>query len=217
MNKEKQQSDFWDDYSEDFDAIYSHEKSKFNNLLDKVFRQDMYERFQFTIEESQPISDRTILDVGCGPGYYSLAYARQGAKKVIGIDYSEKMIRLANERMKKENLGGNCQFLVEDIKDYNPDLKFDISVAIGLFDYIKDPLPYLIKMRELTNEKIILTFPRLYTWRVPIRKIRLMIKKLDVYFYSKGRLKILLESAGLKKYKIVDIGKLHCVVVFIDK
>lgn len=216
MNKGDQQIDFWDNYSKDFDNIYSHEKSEFYVLIDKIFRRDMYERFQFTIERSHPISDKSILDVGCGPGYYSLAFARQGAKRVIGIDYSEKMIQLANEHLERENLESNCQFLIKDILDYNPDLKFDIAIAIGFFDYVKDPLPIIKKIRRVTNEKMIFSFPRLFTWRAPIRKMRLMMKKLDVYFYSKRKLKLILESAGLKKYKIEKVGKLYCVVVFLN-
>lgn len=217
MNKGDQESGFWDNYSHDFDSIYTHEKSKLSNLMDKLFRHDMYERFQFTLDQSKPISDRSILDVGCGPGYYSLAYAKQGAKKVVGIDYSEKMIQLANERLKKESLKSNCQFLVNDIMDFNSDFRFDISIAIGLFDYTKDPLPILNKMNELTQEKMILSFPRLYTWRAPIRKVRLMMKKLGVYFYSKRKLENLFESAGFNKYKIVKVGKLHCAVVFLNR
>jgi 2-polyprenyl-3-methyl-5-hydroxy-6-metoxy-1,4-benzoquinol methylase len=213
MKKVDDQSDFWDRYSKDFDAIYTHDKSRFQNMLDRVFRKDMYERFQFTMQESQPILDKSILDVGCGSGIYSLAYARQGAKKVVGIDYSKKMIQLANARLESENLEENCEFQVSDIMNYNNESKFDISIAIGLFDYTEDPNPILNKMRKMTNEKMILSFPRLYTWRAPVRKIRLMMKKLDVYFYSKKKLESIFNSLGLTHYKIEKVGKLNCVVL----
>lgn len=175
----------------------------------------MYERFQFTIEQSQPISGKSFLDVGCGPGHYSLALARKDAGSVTGIDYSEKMIQLAKERLAREGLKGKCRFLVKDIADYDSESKFDISIAMGLFDYTKDPLPILKKMHGLTTDKMILSFPRLYTWRAPVRKIRLKIKNLGVYFYSKKQLKSIFESAGFKRYELVKIGKLHCVVIFL--
>jgi 2-polyprenyl-3-methyl-5-hydroxy-6-metoxy-1,4-benzoquinol methylase len=217
MKKIDDQSDFWDRYSKDFDAIYTHEKSGFQNLLDRIFRKDMYERFEFTMQQSQPILDKSILDVGCGSGIYSLEYARQGARKVIGIDYSEKMIQLAKSRLISEKLGGICEFQVSDIMNYNNELKFDISIAIGLFDYIKDPNPILNKMRKMTKEKIILSFPRIYTWRAPVRKTRLMMKKLDVYFYSKKKLESIFNSMGLTHYKIEKVGKLQCVVLDLSK
>jgi len=206
---------YWDEHIKEFDSIYTHQKSGFSNLLDSIFRRDMYQRFRFTIEQSQPITGRSFLDVGCGPGHYSLALAKKGAGSVTGIDYSEKMIQLANERLAQEDLKSKCRFLVKDIVDYDSDSKFDISIAMGLFDYTKDPLPILKKMRGLTIEKLILSFPRLYTWRAPIRKIRLRIKNLDVYFYSKKRLKSIFDSGGFKRYEMIKIGKLHCVVVFL--
>lgn len=217
MKKVIDQSDFWDNYSRDFDAIYTHDKSEFQNLLNRIFRKDMYERFQFTMQQSQPILDKSILDVGCGSGYYSLAFARQGAKKIVGIDYSKNMIKLAKARLKSEKLEGNCEFQISDIMNYHNESKFDISIAIGLFDYIDNPNPILNKMREITKEKIILSFPRIYTWRAPVRKIRLMMKKLDVYFYSKKKLELLFNSLGLTHFKFEQVGKLHCVVLDLTK
>lgn len=215
MSKKDTQRLYWEEHTDEFDAIYTHEKSGFSNLLDRIFRKDMYQRFQFTLEQSEPISGRTFLDVGCGPGHYSLALAKKGAGSVTGIDYSEQMIKLANERLAQEKLEGNYRFLVGDISEYDSQSKFDVSIATGLFDYVRDPLPILKRMHELTTDRMILSFPRLYTWRAPVRKFRLSIRNLEVYFYSKKRLKSIFESAGFKNYHMVKIGKLHCVVVFL--
>ncbi len=40
---------------------------------------------------------KIVLDIGCGGGIYSLAWAQMGVKQVIGIDFSEKMIKTALE------------------------------------------------------------------------------------------------------------------------
>ena len=45
----------------------------------------------------------TVLDVGCGTGFTSLALARAGAK-VTGVDISRPMLALARERASKEGL-----------------------------------------------------------------------------------------------------------------
>ena len=41
------------------------------------------------------LKDLSILDVACGSGSYSRLFCEQGAKHVVGVDYSEKMIETA--------------------------------------------------------------------------------------------------------------------------
>lgn len=40
--------------------------------------------------------DKTVLDLGCGDGFFTHAIAKLGAKMVIGIDNSKEQIKLAN-------------------------------------------------------------------------------------------------------------------------
>ena len=215
MNNEIQaQRTFWNNEADAFQRIYTHRKSRFANTLDRVFRKDMYERFQFTIANCEPIRGHTFLDVGCGNALYSLELARKGAAKVVGIDISEVMIGLCKESSEKENLTDRCTFIQTDLLDYNPESKFDVSFGIGLFDYISDPLPVLKKMREVSTDKAIMAFPRLWTWRAPVRKVRLARKGCDVYFYSKARIENLLRSAGFSRQEIVKVGKLYCVIAY---
>lgn len=216
-NKISIQKNFWDKEANTFDAIYSHKKSKLGNFLDSIFRWDMYARFDYTMENSQPIQNRTFLDVGCGTGYYSLELARRDARKVIGIDISEIMVKICQQRAAnaaKEQLGDRCFFIQTDLIEYQPDSKFDVCIGIGLFDYIKEPLPVLMKMRECVQDKVIMSFPRFWTWRAPVRKIRLGLKQCDVYFYTKARIDSLLKKAGFKRYNIQKIGQLYCVSAF---
>src|SRR5678809_1402411 len=165
MNEEiVAQRNYWNNEADAFSRIYSHRKSRLSNMLDNVFRKDMYERYVFTIKHCEPIKDRTFLDVGCGNGLYSLELARKGARRVLGIDIAEVMVGLCKEASRKENLDGVCEFQQTD-----------------LFEYISDPLPVLKKMREMSTDKVILAFPRLWTWRAPVRKARLNARGCDVY------------------------------------
>ncbi|HEU0252383.1 MAG TPA: class I SAM-dependent methyltransferase [Pyrinomonadaceae bacterium] len=216
MNNEIQaQRSFWNSEADAFQRIYTHRKSRFANALDQIFRKDMYERYQFTIEHCEPIKDRTFLDVGCGNALYSLELARKGAAKVVGIDISEVMIGLCRQSCEDQNLTDRCTFLQTDLLDYKPETKFDVSFGIGLFDYISDPLPVLKGMREVSTDKAIMAFPRLWTWRAPVRKVRLTAKGCDVYFYSKARIEKLLRDAGFSRQEIVKVGKLYCVVAHV--
>jgi len=216
LNNEIQaQRAFWNSEADAFQKIYTHRKSRFAVALDQIFRQDMYERYTFTIEHCEPIKDRTFLDVGCGNGMYSQELARKGAAKVVGLDISEVMIDLCRKSTQEKNLSDTCTFIQTDLLDYKPDSTFDVSFGIGLFDYISDPLPVLKRMREVSTDKAILAFPRLWTWRAPIRKVRLARKGCDVYFYSKANIEQLLSAAGFSRQEIFRVGKLYCVVAHV--
>ena len=215
MNEEiVAQREYWNNEADAFQRIYTHRKSKLSNMLDSVFRKDMYDRYVFTIKHCEPIQNRTFLDVGCGNGLYSLELARKGAAKVVGIDIAEVMIGLCKDAAQKENLDDRCFFEQSDLLAYEGKTKFDVSFGIGLFDYISDPLPVLTKMRELSTDKAILAFPRYWTWRAPIRKMRLNARGCDVYFYTKSRIKELMEQAGFKRHEVHKVGKLHCVIAY---
>lgn len=216
MNEEiVAQREYWNNEADAFSRIYSHRKSKLSNVLDSVFRKDMYDRYVFTIKHCEPVQNRTFLDVGCGNGLYSLELARKGARKVVGIDIAEVMIGLCKDAAAKENLDDRCFFEQTDLLAYEGKTKFDVSFGIGLFDYISDPLPVLTKMRELSTDKAIMAFPRFWTWRAPIRKARLNARGCDVYFYTKSRIKELMDQAGFKRHEVHKVGKLHCVIGYV--
>lgn len=206
---------FWNNEADSFQRIYTHKKSAVSNALDKVFRKDMYERYAFTIENCEPVANRNFLDVGCGNGLYSLELARRGAAKVVGIDIAEVMIDLCKRSSVAQNLDDRCTFIQTDLLAYkNSDVNFDVSFGIGLFDYIRDPLPVLRRMRELSADKAIMSFPRLWTWRAPVRKVRLSIKGCDVVFYSAARINELMTEAGFSRHTLTKVGKLYCVVAY---
>ncbi len=78
-----------------------------------------------------------ILDVGCGTGNFSIKLAELGCK-VIGIDPSEKMIKLAKE--KAENAGLDIEFFKMDV--YNIDFEdefFDGVFSMAAFEFIDEP------------------------------------------------------------------------------
>jgi ubiquinone/menaquinone biosynthesis C-methylase UbiE len=213
MNSEiSSQSTYWNNEAQSFQAIYSHDKSGLSNLLDRLFRQDMYDRFIFTMQHCSPVSGRAFLDVGCGSGLYSIELARKGASSVVGIDIAENMLHLCRQSADKAEVQDRCTFLHSDLLQFHPNRSFDAGIGIGLFDYIRDPLPVLKKMKEICTDRVIVSFPRLWTWRAPVRKARLSLRGCPVYFYSREKVSSLMEEAGFKKMEIHKVGKLFCVI-----
>jgi ubiquinone/menaquinone biosynthesis C-methylase UbiE len=60
------------------------------------------------------VKGKTVLDVGCGFGYYSVLLVKSGAT-VTGIDISEKMIELAKNNAREASV--KCHFYVCDMQD----------------------------------------------------------------------------------------------------
>jgi len=210
----KKQREYWNKTAGNFEAIYSRKKSGLSVFLDKVFRKDMFERFEFTIKNCEPISGRTFLDIGCGTALYSVNLAKKGAHKVIGIDIAENMVEISKKEAEKNNVQQICVFLQSDLLEFKPECNIDVSFGIGLFDYIKNPAPIIKKMQEISKDKAIFAFPRFWTWRAPIRKVRLSLLGCGVYFYPKSKVEKLLKEAGFKRIKIDKIGNLFCAVAF---
>lgn len=212
MNDElPRQREYWNNEIALFDAIYSREKNVFGRWLDKTFRKDMYERYEYTLRHAEPIAGRDFLDVGCGTGLYALELVRRGCRTATGIDISEKMVDHCRCAASEAQLSGKTEFIRTDLLEYTPAQTFNTVIGIGLFDYIGDPLPVLAKMRSVITDSAILSFPRLWTWRAPVRKIRLALRGCPVYFFSKKKVAALLRDAGFTKFSIDKVGKLFCV------
>ncbi len=210
------QTEYWDSQVDDLDSIYSHGKSRLHNFIDSTFRWDMYKRYEYTLANAAPIPGRTFLDVGCGTGRYALALARMGAERVVGLDIAPKMVQTCRERARAGGVESKSLFIASDLLAYQPETTFDVCIGIGLFDYIADPLPVLKKMREVVSDRAIITLPRFWTWRAPVRKARLALKHCDVFFYTKGKMDRLIRQAGFKRYAFKQVGQLYCVTAFVE-
>jgi ubiquinone/menaquinone biosynthesis C-methylase UbiE len=195
----------------EFDSIYSGAKGPLRRWLDRLLRWDMYERFRRTVAEcSEP--GLAVLDVGCGTGRFSVAAAKAGAREVVGLDFAENMLEIARQLAEKEGVVEQCRFLDADFMDQKFDRQFDLTLAIGLFDYVADCAPFLRKMRRMTRKKVVATFPRKWTWRAPVRKVRLAVRRCPVYFFTRPQVQRLMEEAGFASFTVDRIGKIHFVV-----
>lgn len=213
LDKTQQVRDYFDKIAVDFDSIYSSEKGIFQTVLDAVFRKTMKQRFSLVFQKSGDVQGKRILDVGCGSGQYCMEFARRGAGEVVGIDLSENMLELAENYADQYSLESICQFVCADFLTYEFKKAFDIAVAIGLFDYIKEPVSTLSKLREVSGEYIMASFPMRWDVRTPIRKIRLTLKRCHVYFYTEKRIEELLNRSGFDKYEITKLDRDYFVLI----
>lgn len=79
---------------------------------------------------------KSVLDLGCGYGWHCLYASEQGAKKIIGVDISEKMLKVAREKAKEFS---NITYLNQAIEDLHfQEQPFDVVISSLAFHYIKD-------------------------------------------------------------------------------
>ena len=76
---------------------------------------------------------RTVLDLPCGDGTYSRAFARRGAGSVVGIDLSSAMVERARALEREQPFG--ISYRVGDAADLGAIGAFDLVVACYLFNY----------------------------------------------------------------------------------
>jgi len=179
---------FFHQYANDFDAIYGNQNGLVNTVINRLFRKSMRLRFEKSIAGCDPIAGKSVLDVGCGPGHYSITLAQRGAAKVIGIDFAEGMLQLATEHAKKVGVGETCKFMVADFYDYPPDELFDYVIVMGFMDYMPDPEKMVAKVLSLTRDKAFFSFPvagGILGWQRSLR----YKKRCDLFLYTEEQLR----------------------------
>ena len=208
MNEDKKVKNYFTRAAKDFDDIYDNRGGLITRIANAVFRKGMRERFDLAIDLCGT-GDRSVLDIGCGAGRFTIPLAERGMT-VTGIDYSPEMIRMAkqyvNARKTKDGKPLKVNHVCGDfMTGFNKKEKFDVTLAMGVVDYIKDPVPFLKKMKNVTGGRMIISFPSKYTPQMPIRKIWLVTKDCPVYFYTRSQIVELCAAAGITDYEIIPI------------
>lgn len=191
--------------AEQFDALYRQD-SPWRYFLNRLVRRALFERIRLTLEEMAGARDFSVLDVGCGSGRNSALFAAAGARRVVGVDFSERMIEMAREFCRTHGVAERCEFVRADFLEQEFAEKFDFVVALGVFDYVTDARAMLKKMAGLATGKVIGSFPAVSPVRAPLRKLRYAARHCPVYFYTKKELAAIGADAGLADYRLLPCG-----------
>ena len=102
------------------------------------------------------LSGKTVLDVGCNAGFYSLEAKRRGAARVLGIDSQRNLIRQAT--FVRELQGVDIDYRRMSVYDLDPHAigQFDVTLALGLLYHCKHLVLALEKLFIVTRELLIL-------------------------------------------------------------
>jgi len=203
---------YFDKVPKEWDALYSHE-NKLRYAVNKWLRKGLFERYRLTFEYCGDLTGNKVLDIGCGTGRFSIECAKRGAKLVVGIDFAPSMVGFSQRMAEQMGLSDKCKFIQGDFLTHEFDGTFDVVLALGFFDYIKNPAPLFKKIGQMSPRRFLASFPKFtYIWGIQ-RHIRYYwIKKCPIYHYTAEQVKSLCKDAGFTNFEILQSRRgLFCV------
>ena len=107
------------------------------------------------------LSNKSVLDIGCNAGFYSLELKQRGAARVLGIDTEEHYLKQA--RLVRDELGLDIEYKLCSAYEV-PSLaeQFDIVLFMGLFYHLRYPLYALDRVVQVVAPSGLLVFQTLF-------------------------------------------------------
>ena len=94
--------------------------------------------------DSLDLTDKIVIDYGCGSGILAIAALKLGAKRVIGIDIDPQAIQASRDNAMRNNVSEQLElYLAKDIPD---NLQADVVVANILAGPLKELEPNISKL-----------------------------------------------------------------------
>lgn len=160
MKKTQLIKNYWLNTPEGFFERYQY---SFLNKLSPV-TMFLHSRRQKVLKFAGDIYKKKVLDVGCGSGLFMAEFIKRGAY-VVGIDYSEKMLKEAKKLFSEFKFPKNKYSLMNADATNLPFKKreFDLVLATGLADYLtyNQNLLLIRRLSRIINKKgsLIIGFP----------------------------------------------------------
>jgi tRNA (mo5U34)-methyltransferase len=97
------------------------------------------------------------LDIGCHEGFYSLAMARRGVKRVTAVDAREENLKRARFVASAMGVSG-IEYRLGRVETLSADLgrKFDLTLFLGVLYHVEDPMRCLREVAAVTGELCVL-------------------------------------------------------------
>jgi SAM-dependent methyltransferase len=183
-----------------FDDLYEDER-----LLARLLRPGLFRRRQLAVDTVRSHAPARVLDVGCGSGRIGELVLEAGASDYVGVDFAEPMIELAWARL--ERFAGRVELISADFLTVPLEGSFDVVLALGLFDYLPDPVDFARRMSELCSPGgcLVGSFPTWSLVKGPVRKVRYeWIGDCPIFNYRREQLETMLGGVGFERVEILS-------------
>ncbi|MEW7291808.1 class I SAM-dependent methyltransferase [Aquimarina sp. 2304DJ70-9] len=88
------------------------------------------------LDKAKPLSECSILEIGCGTGISTLALTEQGAK-VTGVDIDAGALKVAEDRLKLANMEANfLELNANQIEEHFKDQQFDFVIFYASLEHM---------------------------------------------------------------------------------
>ena len=100
---------------------------------------------------------KTVLDVGCSSGFFSLKLKELGASYVLGVDAGEQPKAIEQARFAANTLGLDVDFRILSVYDLREiGRQFDLVLFMGVLYHLRHPLLALEAVRSVCGGSLIL-------------------------------------------------------------
>lgn len=110
----------------------------FVEKLASYFRKPLIFRTELCLRMVMPfVGDKTILELGCGSGFFTFELCKSKAvKKIIGIDISRNAINRAKKISEERALSSVCDFFDANATALEEFPAADLTIGLGFLDYL---------------------------------------------------------------------------------
>jgi len=173
-----------DDVAEEYDAKRF---SRGGRLIDRREKQAV-------LDAVGPVEDRSVLEIACGTGRFTVMLAERGAD-IVGLDISDAMLSQGREKARSAGVADHIEFLRGDAARLPfPDDHFDAVFAMRFFHLADTPTKFLTEMARVSKDLVFFdTFNGrsarvAYNWLLPMGS----------HLYSQTQVDRLLDAAGVR-------------------
>lgn len=149
---------------------------------------------QAVLDALGPVEDKSVLEIACGTGRFTVMLAERGAD-IVGLDISDAMLAQGREKAQAAGVGDQVEFMRGDAARLPfPDDHFDAVFAMRFFHLADTPVKFLSEMRRVSKQQVFFdTFNGfstrvLYNWLLPMGS----------RLYARSEVFELLDDAGLE-------------------
>ncbi|EDM74388.1 hypothetical protein PPSIR1_29770 [Plesiocystis pacifica SIR-1] len=199
---------YFDSVPSEWDSLYSHENRVYY-MANQYLRKGIFERYDLTFQTVGDLEGKKVLDIGTGTGRFAVECAKRGAD-VIGIDFAPKMIEFSRQAARRFGVEERCKFVVGDVLEHDFDEQFDVVLALGLFDYVREPSALMERIGRFEPKVFVASYPLFSPLYGLQRFVRYnIIRQCPIYYYDRADIEKLHALGNFDHSEIIPITKGH--------